>query len=143
MGKCKELVERPFCKIMEMVAEGVRRMTNDYARSAINWGEVNKGFPRGEVLISSWWRLGFTEVEYPWGKPRYSCPIVYHRKDIVLLFPDIEGDDFEGGESRKNGTGVNVLLALPTKEMVKFEELFNKYLFGLKDLKLGYILISV
>ncbi|KAL5582840.1 hypothetical protein UlMin_015282 [Ulmus minor] len=125
MGKCKELVEGQFCKIDE----------NDYARSAIDWGEVNKGFPRGGVLISSWWRLGFTEVEYPWGKPRYSCPVVYNRKDIVLLFLDIEGDDCEGGEGRKNGSGVNVLLALPAKEMVKFEELFNNYLFGLKDLK--------
>ncbi|KAL5582823.1 hypothetical protein UlMin_015265 [Ulmus minor] len=134
-GKCKELVERPFCKIVEMVAEGARRMTNDYARSTIDWGEVNKGFPRGEVLISSWWRLGFTEVEYPWGKPRYSCPVVYNRKDIVLLFPNIEGDDCEGGGSRKNGGGVNILLALPAKEMVKFEELFNNYLFGLKELK--------
>ncbi|KAL5582822.1 hypothetical protein UlMin_015264 [Ulmus minor] len=138
-----ELVERPFCKIVEMVAEGARRITNDYARSSIDWGEVNKGFPHGEVLILSWWRLGFTEVEYPWGKPRYNCPVIYHMKDIVLLFLDIEGDDCEGGESRKNGSGVNVLLALLAKEMVKFEELFNKYLFGLKDLKLGYILISV
>jgi len=92
-------------------------MTSIYARSAIDWGEIHKGFPHGDFLISSWWKLGFDEVDYPWGCPRYSCPVVYHRKDIILLFPDI--DD-------KNS--VNVLVALPSKEMEKFESLFHKFL---------------
>ncbi|EXC26166.1 Omega-hydroxypalmitate O-feruloyl transferase [Morus notabilis] len=132
----KELEEGPFSKIVETVAEGARRMTNEYARSAIDWGELYKGFPHGEVLVSSWWRLGFAEVEYPWGKPKYSCPVVCHRKDIILFFPDIEDrddhdepDDLNGKqEGRERKDGVNVLLALPAKEMEKFETLFHKYL---------------
>ena len=118
---CKELNEGPFVKLVEMVSEGSRRMTDEYARSVIDWGELYKGFPHGEFLVSSWWRLGFDEVEYPWGKPRYSCPVVYHRKDIILLFPDIK----EGGESN---SGVNVLVALPSNEMEKFQSLFHKFL---------------
>ncbi|XP_059628608.1 acyltransferase GLAUCE [Cornus florida] len=118
-AKCRELEEGPFWRLVEMVGEGAGRMTDEYARSAIDWGEVYKGFPHGEFLISSWWRLGFAEVEYPWGKPRYSCPVVCHRKDIILLFPDIEGVDNDG---------VNVLVALPAKEMVKFQTLFHKLL---------------
>ncbi|KAI4348424.1 hypothetical protein L6164_009149 [Bauhinia variegata] len=106
---------------MEMVTEGAMRMTDEYARSAIDWGELYNGFPNGEVLVSSWWRLGFAEVEYPWGKPKYSCPVVYHQKDIILLFPPINGS--EGG-----GDGVNVLVALPPKEMDKFIRLFYKFL---------------
>ncbi|KAL1223113.1 Acyltransferase GLAUCE [Cardamine amara subsp. amara] len=114
-AKCKALLEEPFGRIVEMVGEGAKRITDEYARSAIDWGELYKGFPHGEVLVSSWWKLGFSEVEYPWGKPKYSCPVVYHRKDIVLLFPDIEGDS----------KGVYVLAALPTKEMIKFQNCFE------------------
>ncbi|KAK6156447.1 hypothetical protein DH2020_010695 [Rehmannia glutinosa] len=116
-AKCWELEDEPFSKVVDMVADGAARMSDEYARSAIDWGEVYKGFPNGEFLISSWWRLGFDEVVYPWGKPRYSCPVVYHRKDIILLFPDI------GGAS---SNGVNVLVALPSKEMEKFQTLFHK-----------------
>ncbi|RZC23754.1 omega-hydroxypalmitate O-feruloyl transferase-like isoform X1 [Glycine soja] len=115
--KCKELEELPFMKLVEMVREGATRMTNEYARSIIDWGETNKGCPNGEVLVSSWWRLGFEEVEYPWGKPKYCCPVVYHRKDIILLFPPIDG-----------GGGVSIIVALPPKEMEKFYGLFNKFL---------------
>ncbi|KAL6977670.1 amino-acid N-acetyltransferase [Sarracenia purpurea var. burkii] len=114
---CKELEEGPLWRLVEMVSEGAARMTDEYARSAIDWGEVHKGFPHGEFLVSSWWRLGFAQVEYPWGKPRYSCPVVYRRKDIILLFPDIVDAD-----------GVNVLVALPTEEMKVFQNLFYKFL---------------
>jgi len=117
-AKCKELEEAPLSKLVDLVSEGAARMTDEYARSAIDWGQVYKGFPHGEFLISSWWRLGFNEVEYPWGKPKYSCPLVYHRKDIILLFPDMD---------ESNG-GVNVLVALPHKEMAKFEGLFYRFL---------------
>ncbi|XP_071711291.1 acyltransferase GLAUCE-like [Rutidosis leptorrhynchoides] len=119
-AKCKEIEEGPLSKLVEMVTEGTNRMTSEYARSVIDWGDVNKGFPVGEFMISSWWRLGFADVEYPWGKPKYSCPVVYHRKDIILLFPDIVGAD--------NNNEVNVLVALPSKEMEKFEALFHKFL---------------
>lgn len=116
-ARCRELEEGPFWRTVEMVQEGSRRMTEEYARSVIDWGELYKGFPHGEVLVSSWWRLGFEMVDYPWGKPRYSCPVVYHRKDIILLFPDIH----EAG-------GVNVLAALPPKEMENFQSIFHKLL---------------
>ncbi|KAK9292152.1 hypothetical protein L1049_020111 [Liquidambar formosana] len=118
-AKCRDLEEGPLSRLVEMVSEGAERMTDEYARSAIDWGELYKGFPHGEFLVSSWWRLGFSEVEYPWGKPRYSCPVVYHRKDIILLFPDID---------EATSDGINVLVALPHKEMEKFETLFHKFL---------------
>ncbi|XP_028761202.1 fatty alcohol:caffeoyl-CoA acyltransferase-like [Neltuma alba] len=119
-AKCEELKRGPFGRLVETVSEGAVRMTDEYARSVIDWGELYHGFPNGEVLVSSWWRLGFAEVEYPWGKPRYSCPVVYHRKDIILFFPP--DDEAEGGG------GVNVLVALPPKEMQKFLKLFHEFL---------------
>lgn len=111
---CKEIEEVPFSRLVESVSEGAKRMTDEYARSAIDWGEIYQGFPDGEFLVSSWWKLGFDEVDYPWGRPRYSCPVVFHRKDIILLFPDID---------EKNS--VNILASLPSKEMSKFQSLFQ------------------
>lgn len=117
---CKDLREAPLSRLVEMVKEGSARMTDEYARSVIDWGQLYRGFPHGEFLVSSWWRLGFTDVEYPWGRPRYSCPLVYHRKDIILLFPDID-------PTRRNDN-VNVLVALPANEMAKFQTLFHELL---------------
>ncbi|GAV65375.1 Transferase domain-containing protein [Cephalotus follicularis] len=116
-AKCEEISQAPFSKLVEMVSEGAKRMTDEYAKSAIDWGEIYKGFPHGEVLVSSWWKLGFADVEYPWGKPRYSCPVVYHRKDIILLFPDID-----------DSNGVNILVALPSKQMDVFQNLFKEFM---------------
>lgn len=115
---CENLEKAPLSELVDLVTEGVTRMNDEYARSSIDWGELYKGFPHGEFLMSSWWRLGFNQVEYPWGKPKYCCPLVYHRKDIILLFPDIE----------ESNSGVNVLVTLPHKEMAKFESLFYNFL---------------
>jgi len=106
-----------FSRLVEKVKEGAERMSDEYARSVIDRGELRDGFPRGDVLVSTWWRLGFEEVEYPWGKPKYCCPVVHHLKDIILLFPPFGGDD-----------GINIIVALPPKEMQKFETLFHMFL---------------
>ncbi|XP_065875267.1 acyltransferase GLAUCE [Euphorbia lathyris] len=116
-AKCKELKEGPVSRLVEMIVAGAKRMDDEYARSAIDWGEMNKGFPNGEFLVSSWWKLGFEQVVYPWGSPAFSCPLVYHRKDIILLFPDTVDRE-----------GVNVLVALPPQQMVKFQLLFKNFL---------------
>ena len=118
-AKCEELKEGEFSRLVEMVWEGSKRTGDEYARSIIDWGELYNGFPNGEVLVSSWWRLGFEEVDYPWGKPKYCCPVVYHKKDIILLFPSFHG----GGDDE-----VNIIVALPPKEMQKFKSLFYKFL---------------
>ncbi|KAM3283056.1 fatty alcohol:caffeoyl-CoA acyltransferase [Capsicum chacoense] len=119
---CHELEDGPFSKIVDMVSQGGKRMNDEYARSAIDWGELYKGFPNGEFLISSWWKLGFSQVEYPWGKPKYCCPVVCHRKEIILLIPNIDDG------TSNNNDGVNIFVALPPKQMEKFESYFHKFL---------------
>ncbi|XWS57216.1 hypothetical protein CRYUN_Cryun09bG0155300 [Craigia yunnanensis] len=52
-AKCKEIQEVPFSRLVELVSEGAKRMTDEYARSAIDWGEIYQGFPDGEFLLSS------------------------------------------------------------------------------------------
>lgn len=120
--KCGELKQCEFSKLVEMVGEGSRRMNDEYVKSIVDWGELYNGFPNGEILVSSWWRLGFEEVEYPWGKPMYCCPVVYRRKDIILLFPPFHRSSEDGGDD-----GVNIIVALPPKEMENFQRLFYTF----------------
>ncbi|QCD97298.1 shikimate O-hydroxycinnamoyltransferase [Vigna unguiculata] len=118
-AKYEELEKGEFSRLVEMVKEGAERMNDEYARSVIDRGELCDGFPRGDVLVSSWQRLGFEKVEYPWGKPKYCCPVVHQRKEIILLFPPFVA----GGDD-----GINLIVALPPKKLEKFENLFHTFL---------------
>ncbi|KAI3471431.1 hypothetical protein Pfo_030795 [Paulownia fortunei] len=112
-AKCEDLEKWPFSELVKMVSEGPTRVSDEYAKSVIDWLEVNKGLPCGEYMVSSWLRLGFEEVVYPWGKPLHSGPVVNHRKDICWIFPTIDG--------------VNALVSLPAKEMERFGSQFQKF----------------
>lgn len=119
-AKYSELEEGPFGRLVEVVREGATRMTEEYARSVIDWGQLYKGFPRGDVVISSWWKLGFGDVEYPWGRPIYSCPVMIRSSEIIVLVPDMK--------KGMGGNGVNVCVGLPSKNMEEFERLFYEFL---------------
>ncbi|KAL2245741.1 omega-hydroxypalmitate O-feruloyl transferase-like [Sesamum indicum] len=103
---CDDIKKWPFSKLVELVAEEPKRMTDEYAKSTIDWLEINKGLPRGEYTVSSWLRMRFGEVVYPWGKPMHSGPVVSYRKDICWIFPGVDR--------------VNALVSLPAKEMERF-----------------------
>ncbi|GFQ04539.1 omega-hydroxypalmitate o-feruloyl transferase [Phtheirospermum japonicum] len=111
-AKCGDIEKLPFGEVVKMVSEGPGRVTDEYARSVIDWLEINRGLPCGEYMVSSWLRLGFEQVVYPWGKPVHSGPVVNHRKDICWIFPTADG--------------VNALVSLPAEEMKRFESEFRK-----------------
>ncbi|KAG8366013.1 hypothetical protein BUALT_Bualt17G0032000 [Buddleja alternifolia] len=115
-SKCLELEVAPFSELVGMVSNGTERVTDEYIRSTLDWIEINKGVPNGEYFISSWWRLGFEEVVYPWGKPIYSFPLMNQNKYICFLLPP-DADDVI----------VNVLVTLPAKEMERFQSLFRGF----------------
>lgn len=114
----KELAEAPLGRLVEAVREGSKRVNDEYTRSVIDWGELHKGVPRGDVLLSSWWKLGLNEVDFPWGRAAYVCPVMPPTDDIVLFLPGA-GD---------NQGGVNVVVGLPKEDLGTFEDVFNKYL---------------
>ncbi|CAA7396440.1 unnamed protein product [Spirodela intermedia] len=114
----RELREEPFGRVVEVVREGSARMDEDYVRSAIDWGQLYKGFPRGDVLISSWWRLGLDEVEFSWGKALCCVPLPDPHRDIAVLFPA------SGGA----GQGMRALVPLPAGAIPRFERLFYDFL---------------
>ncbi|KAL3841176.1 hypothetical protein ACJIZ3_025767 [Penstemon smallii] len=107
-AKCSDIKKVSFSDLTDLVTEGPKRVTDEYAKSVIDWLEINKGLPCGEYMVSSWMRLGFEQVEYPWGKPVHCGPIVSHRKDICWVFPDSNGM-------------INALVSLPADEMERFE----------------------
>ncbi|KAG0491995.1 hypothetical protein HPP92_005393 [Vanilla planifolia] len=114
----EELETWPLGRVVDVVVEGGERMVDEYVRSVIDWGGMHRGYPRGNMFVSSWWRLGFADVEYGWGRPVYCCPVVHPMRDIVLLFPTMGGAD----------KGVNVLVALPREDMEKFAVRFYNFL---------------
>ncbi|KAL5991003.1 hypothetical protein ACLOJK_011909 [Asimina triloba] len=111
----RELEGGSFSWLVEAVREGNTRMNDEYARSIIDWGQLHRGYPRGDVMISSWWRLGFGDVDFPWGKPIYCCPVLIPTMDIVVFYPDVESADHPS-------TTVNVCIALPPENMKKTQE---------------------
>lgn len=111
----EELEKGPFSKTVEMISEGARSVNDEHVRSAFDWMELHRGLPNGDYMVSSWLKLGFDEVVYPWGKPFYCCPVVNHRKDICWVFSDATDG------------GVGAMVALPAQEMEKFEACFSKF----------------
>ncbi|KAK6146386.1 hypothetical protein DH2020_020255 [Rehmannia glutinosa] len=109
----QELENGPFSKLVKIISDGGKEITDEYVKSTLDWLEVHRGIPYGDYIVSSWLRIGYDEVIYPWGKPIYTCPVVNHRKDICWIFP-VDG-------------GVGALVALPAQEMERFEALFHKF----------------
>ncbi|XP_047940208.1 fatty alcohol:caffeoyl-CoA acyltransferase-like [Salvia hispanica] len=112
----KEVESGPFSNVAGKISQGMKGISDEYVRSVFDWLEAHRGLPHGDYMVSSWLGLGFEQVEYPWGKPLYSCPIVHHRKDICWVFRDgIDG-------------GIAAMVALPAEEMIRFEGLFHDFL---------------
>ncbi|KAK1318173.1 Omega-hydroxypalmitate O-feruloyl transferase [Acorus calamus] len=122
-----ELLEGEFDRVVESVREGKERVTEEYVRSAVDALEIGKGeaLMSGDLLVTSWWRLGLEEVEYPWGSPVYCCPIVDRRRGVAVFVPDVRGSD---GGSGGGGGGVNILIALSRDEVEQFEKMFYEFL---------------
>ncbi|KAF5176802.1 omega-hydroxypalmitate O-feruloyl transferase-like, partial [Thalictrum thalictroides] len=107
-----ELKEKPLGYLVQLISQGTKRITNEYARSHIDWLELHTGFPHGDFYVSPWWKIGLADVDYPWGRPKYCTPVLHFRKLLVLLLP--------------NSDGLNVLVSLPHDEMGKFQDLFRR-----------------
>ncbi|KAI3907872.1 hypothetical protein MKW92_029978 [Papaver armeniacum] len=119
MATYKEIAEKPFAYLVEKVAEGAKRVKNEYIRSVIDWRELHNGYVYGDVMITSWWKIPFTDLKYPWSKPLCICPIAHQWSNLVILMPD---------NREVENKGVNILVSLPKEDMEKFQHLFYKLL---------------
>ncbi|KAK6124601.1 hypothetical protein DH2020_041656 [Rehmannia glutinosa] len=114
-AKCQDLEKWPFSEVVKIVSEGPTRVSDEYVKSVIDWLEINKGLPCGEYMVTSWMRLRFDQVVYPWGKPVHSGPVVSHRKDICWVFQD------------STDAGINALVSLPANDMERFQAYFRDF----------------
>ncbi|KAI3446392.1 hypothetical protein Pfo_003057 [Paulownia fortunei] len=112
-AKFKDIENGPFSKLVEMISEGLTRVTDEYVKSAIDWLEINKGIPLGDCIVTSWLRLGFDQVMFPWGKPVYCSPVGNQLERLCWIFPDVDG--------------VNVLVQRPAEEMERFQFHFHNF----------------
>ncbi|KAK1270651.1 Shikimate O-hydroxycinnamoyltransferase [Acorus gramineus] len=108
----------PFSSLVEIVREGLLRVTEDYVRSFVDMLGKYETVPNGDLIITTWWRLGIEEVEYPWGRPVSYYPVTRPRKHVVVLFPNVA--DFRNA--------VNIMVSLPPQHMVRFVRLFYSLL---------------
>ncbi|KAK1319125.1 Omega-hydroxypalmitate O-feruloyl transferase [Acorus calamus] len=113
-----ELVEGQFYRVVESVREGAERVTEEYVRSVVDALEIGKGEASmsGDLLVTSWWRLGLERVEYPWGSPLYCCPIFDRRRGIAVFVPDV-----------RDSGGVNIVIVLSVDEVEMFEKMFYEF----------------
>ncbi|KAK1270843.1 Omega-hydroxypalmitate O-feruloyl transferase [Acorus gramineus] len=122
-----ELVEGQFDRVVESVREGKERVTEEYVRSVVDALEMGKGgaLMSGDLLVTSWWRLGLETVGYPWGSPLYCCPIVDRRRGIAVFVPEIRGSDGGSGGSG----GMNIFISLSAGDEAElFEKMFYEFL---------------
>ncbi|KAG8371812.1 hypothetical protein BUALT_Bualt12G0002100 [Buddleja alternifolia] len=120
-SKCIELEDKPFSEIVGLISEGVTRVTDEYVKSMLDWIEINvKAVPNGDYFITSWWRLGFEQVVYPWGKPICMVPVLNNKKNICCLLPPDNHD--------VNDNEVNVVVPLHAKkDLDRFQSLFYDF----------------
>ncbi|KAK6151863.1 hypothetical protein DH2020_014498 [Rehmannia glutinosa] len=114
LAKCEDIEKWPFSELVRMVSEGIARVTDEYVKSAIDWLEVNKGMPFGDCMVTSWLRLGFDQVEFPWGKPACCVPVANQFERVCYVFPGADGD-------------INVLVQRPAEDMERFQFHFHNF----------------
>ncbi|KAK3021628.1 hypothetical protein RJ639_046352 [Escallonia herrerae] len=115
-ARVRELKDEENDALVKKVREGVERLNDEYIRSSIDWLEVNKGVPCREESFSlvSWWRLGYEEDEFAWGKIKYSTPIVV-KPGLVFLLPGPQGEG-----------GLNICLELPEHQFEEFRRIMTE-----------------
>ncbi|WCJ38032.1 Rosmarinate synthase [Euphorbia peplus] len=99
--------------IVKKVQEGMQRLDDEYARSAIDWLQVHRGVACTENSFSvvAWWRLKLEEEEFAWGKLECTSPVEV-KPDFVFLLQDMQAEG-----------GLNVCLQLPDAEFEQFSRL--------------------
>eukprot|EP01018_Ginkgo_biloba_P022460 Gb_27185 [translate_table: standard] len=115
----KELEEEKgvYCVLVEKLQEGLRRVTDEYVRSKIDWLELHDGIPCTEngFYVSAWSKLGLEGVDFGWGfRSLYAGLVVTEKVNFVIFLPH-----------RKDEDGINVYIGLEAHHMTTFEQLME------------------
>eukprot|EP01018_Ginkgo_biloba_P022457 Gb_27170 [translate_table: standard] len=116
-GKELEEEEGVYCVLVQKLQEGLRRVTDEYVRSRIDWLELHDGIPCTEsgFYVSAWSKLGLEGVDFGWGiRSLYAGPVVNGKVNFVIFLPH-----------RKDEDGINVYIGLEAHHMTTFEQLMD------------------
>ncbi|KAL5722443.1 shikimate O-hydroxycinnamoyltransferase [Ranunculus cassubicifolius] len=87
--------------------------THDGFSGFINtFQRIDEPFTQGElefIIVTSWLRFPFYEVDFGWGAPAWACAAGLHGKNLIALMDSKDGD------------GVEAWIALDQSDMVAFE----------------------
>ncbi|KAK6918730.1 hypothetical protein RJ641_017152 [Dillenia turbinata] len=110
-----ELVEKPLSFAVEQVQNAIKLVTEDFIRSAIDYFEVTRARPSltATLLVTSWTRLSFNDIDFGWGEPSQSGCGTLPEKEVALFLP-----------TGKDKT-TTMLLGLPVTAMKSFQELIQ------------------
>lgn len=113
LSKTGNLAEKHLSYAVELVQKGIRMITDNYMRSAIDCFEINRAKPSltATLVITTWSHLSFHTGDFGWGEPVQTGPVTLPEREVVLFLSH--------GKERKS---INVLLGLPPPAMQRFED---------------------
>nr|GLL48762.1 methanol O-anthraniloyltransferase-like [Ipomoea trifida] len=120
--EARRLYDNPLDYAVKLIEEAKGRANEDYIRSMVNF-MASKGRPpilrsRGSFIVTDLSRLGFSEMDFGWGKPVYGGTMEGERSATIIahaLYRNSDGED-----------GIVVPVFLPPPAMKRFEEEMKK-----------------
>ena len=111
----RDLLQKPFSFAVQLIYDAIKKVTESYIRSAIDYLEVAKaGFVEVEnaCYITKWSRLRYYDVNFGWGTPMQVTPTSTVENLVVFL------------SQCKDSENIVISLGLPCAFMEAFNELF-------------------
>ncbi|EFJ10268.1 BAHD family acyltransferase, clade V [Selaginella moellendorffii] len=109
----EDLCNATLSLCVRKVQAAIRRGTEEYVRSVMDWCEGRHGFIDlpGGMIITPWSKLAFHKLDFGWGNPDYVTSAVHDRKEYVVLLSNCMGDG-----------GLDVFMGMEFEKMAKLED---------------------
>lgn len=120
-----DLSSEPLAHTAERIHKAIKRMDNEYLRSAVDYLETvddlttvmrsSETYRSPNLNIVSWVRLPFYDADFGWGKPVYMRPaFAFEGKGYILPSPTDDGT-------------LSLTICLETDHLQSFQKLFYEY----------------
>jgi len=120
VAKVEDVVSGPIGAVAAKVAEASAQVTDEHIRSQVEYMEKMEADPEKDLYVVSWGNLGFSGVDFGWGRPAFFRRATMRRGGLMYLVPCLEGDG-----------GVDVVVTVePAERVDRFKELFYEGLNG-------------
>ncbi|CAM6106076.1 unnamed protein product [Calypogeia fissa] len=119
----KDLIEQPLSYATAVVQKAVRRLDDEYMRSALDFVELRQKHPvpvarayrtilSPNLSVTSWVNLPLYKLDFGYGTPLFAGPPLIPFEGLVMLLPSYTKDG-----------SIDVSLGLLAPDMAKFESL--------------------